>query len=340
MPTLKLLNSVLIGLLLMSCGRGHEPVSQQTTAMNTYVSVKIYDEDIDEARANDIIDSAFAEIQRVEGFATDYNDTSEIGRINADAGIDSVSVSQELIGLIERGMEYGDQSGGKLDITIGRLVKAWDFIGEKPHVLDHGVVDSLLAPIDYRRVVIKGNQVFLPSAGLRLDLGSIGKGYAIDRAVALLKRAGMKKFIVDIGGKLGVSFAETNKFDSTAVEILVRHPRKDGAYFGKFHVGTGAVSTSGDYQRFFIENGVRYHHLLDPSTGYPMRGLVGVTVVADDALSADALSTLVFLLGREKGMEFIRETPGLEGMVIYEQGDSLAYEMSDVLAKRFSRIEE
>jgi thiamine biosynthesis lipoprotein len=174
---------------------------------------------------------------------------------------------------------------------------------------------------------------------MRLDLGSIGKGYAIDRAVDLLTRAGMKKFIVDIGGKLGVCFEGTHQLDSTAAEIFVRHPRKGGEYFGSFRVGSGAVSTSGDYQRFFIEDGVRYHHLLDPDTGYPVRGLVSVTVVTDNSLDADALSTVIFLRGREGAMKFIRDTPDLEGMIIYEQGDTLAWEVSEGLAGRFQRGE-
>jgi thiamine biosynthesis lipoprotein len=333
---MKLNPVILLAFLLQGCFGRHEPVSRQTTAMNTYVSVTIYD-DVDEDRAYGLIDSAFAEIRRVEGFATDYSDTSEVGRINAIAAVDSLRVSSELIGLIREGIRYGEMSEGKLDITIGRLVKAWDFIGANPHVLSREEVDSLLAPVDYRKVRISGDYVFLPSRGLRLDLGSIGKGYAIDRAVDLLVRAGMRRFIVDIGGKLGVRFEGTHQLDSTAAEILVRHPRKDGEYFGKFHVGSGAVSTSGDYQRYFIENGVRYHHLLDPSTGYPVRGLVSVTVVCDNSLDADALSTVIFLMGRENAMEFIKQRPGLEGMIIYEQGDTLAWEVSEGLADRFER---
>jgi thiamine biosynthesis lipoprotein len=307
--------------------------------MNTYVSITIYDEDVEKSRALALIDTAFAEINRIEGFATDYSDTSEVGRINSAAGMDSVSVSGELIALIRKGIEYGDLSGGKLDITIGQLVKAWNFIGEHPRALTKYEVDSLLKPVDYRKLVINGTRVFLPSHGMRLDLGSIGKGYAIDRAVEKLKNAGLKRFIVDIGGKLGVCFEGTSMLDSTAAEILVTHPRKGGEYVGRFNVGTGAVSTSGDYQRFFMENNVRYHHLLDPSTGYPVRGLVAVTVVTQDALTGDALSTLVFLLGKEKGMEFIRKTPGLEGMIIYEEADSLKFEISEKLSSRFVRGE-
>jgi thiamine biosynthesis lipoprotein len=305
--------------------------------MNTYISVTIYDEDIGESEAFALIDTAFAEIRRVEGFATDYSDTSEVGRINMVAGRDSFVASTELIALIKEGIAYGDQSAGKLDITIGELVKAWNFIGEHPHALSKSAVDSLLPFIDYRKVMIHDSQVYLPSERMRLDLGSIGKGYAIERAAAKLKAAGLKKFIVDIGGKLKVNFEGTSLLDSTVAEILVRHPRKDGEYFGKFMVGTGAVSTSGDYQRYFIEKGIRYHHLLDPGTGFPVQGLVAVTVVTEDALGADALSTVAFLVGKDKAMTFIRNTPGLEGMVIYEDGDSLKYDITEKLARRFIR---
>jgi thiamine biosynthesis lipoprotein len=327
---------ILSALLFHACTRSHTPVSRQSTAMNTYVSITIYDEEVDHDVALKLIAEAFAEIQRIEGFATDYSDTSEVGRINAVAGIDSLRVSEELVRLIRTGIDYGNQSGGRLDITIGHLVKAWNFIGDHPRVLSQEKVDSLLAPVDYRKLLINGTTVFLPSRGMRLDLGSIGKGYAIDRAAAILRDGGLRKFIVDIGGKLFVSFEGTHMLDSVAVDVLIRHPRKDGEHFGQFKVGTGAVSTSGDYQRYFMENGVRYHHLLDPATGFPVRGLVAVTVVTGDALSADAVSTIVFLMGREKGWEFM-QTNRIDGLILYEEGDSLQYRITDNLTRRFTR---
>lgn len=323
--------------LFPSCNRARAPVSRQSTAMNTYMSVTIYDQDVSESRAQSLIDTAFAEIRRVEGFATDYADTSEVGRINAAAGHHPVRVSEELIRLIRRGLDYGQMSAGKLDVTIGGLVKEWDFIGEHPKALTRREADSLIPHVDYRRLVINGSDVYLPDPEMRLDLGSYGKGYAIDRASEMLLAAGLRQFIVDIGGKLRVEFAGTRMLDSTVARILIRHPRREGEYFGSFAVGTGAVSTSGDYQRYFIEKGVRYHHLLDPGTGYPVRGLAAVTVVTADAITGDALSTIAFLLGREKGMEFIRNTPGIDGMVIYEDGDSLAYDITPGFARRFTR---
>ena len=305
--------------------------------MNTYISVTIYDEDVSESRAQALIDTAFAEIRRVEGFATDYADSSEVGRINAAAGRTPVRVSDELIGLIQQGLAFGDQSSGRLDITIGGLVKKWDFIGEHPRALTRQEVDSILPHVNYHALTINGSDVYLPDPLMRLDLGSYGKGYAIDRASAKLLAAGVRQFIVDIGGKLRVQLEGTRMLDSTAARILIRHPRKEGEYLGSFTMGTGAVSTSGDYERYFIENGIRYHHLIDPATGYPARGPVSVTVVTGDALTGDAISTIAFLLGREKGMEFIRNTPGIDGLITYELGDSLAYDITPGMARRLTR---
>ena len=324
-------------MLLPSCNRSRAPVSRQSTAMNTYIAVTIYDRDVSESRAQALIDTAFAEIRRVEGFATDYEDTSEVGRINAASGRSPLRASDELIGLIRRGLAYGEQSSGKLDISIGALVKEWDFLGAHPHALTRQQVDSVLPHVNFRNVGIKGSEVYLPDSLMRLDLGSYGKGYAIDRASEKLLAAGLREFIVDIGGKLRVQYEGSHMLDSTVARILIRHPRKEGEYLGSFSMGTGAVSTSGDYERYFMENGVRYHHLLDPATGYPARGVVAVTVVTGDAITGDAVSTIAFLLGREKGMAFIRNMPGIDGMMTYEDGDSLASDITPGLARRFTR---
>lgn len=304
------------------------PVVRHTTAMNTYVNISIYDADRKPAETNAWIDSCFSEIQRVERFATDYSDSSEVGIINTHAGIDTVRVSEELVRLLLLGLEYGKMSDWKLDITIRPLVQAWNFISSTPHVPSKEVMNALLPLVDARRVSILGDRVYLPIRGMGIDIGSYGKGHAINQAMSILRRAGYRQYIVDIGGKLGVYWEGSNLLDSTVVEVLIRHPRKEGEYLGKFRIGSGSVSTSGDYERYFMQDGVRYHHLLDPSTGYPMRGIVSVTLVARDPLFADALSTIVFLLGREKGMSLMSNTTDVEGMIVYESGDSLAYDLT------------
>ncbi len=319
---------VSLSLIALSCGRDvHKPAVRHTTAMNTYVNISVYD-DFPGERVNRMIDSAVAEILRIENMATDYSDSSEIGHINLASGKHPVKVSEELVGLIRTSLAYGDSSSGMFDVTVGPLVKTWDILAAHPRVPSPDSIHSLLPLIDYHTVAINGRSVFLPKQGMALDLGSLGKGYAIEKACDVLTRNGAKQFIVDIGGKLGVRWEGTHGLDSALVTVSVRHPRRDGEFLGTFKYGTGAVATSGDYQRFFISNGKRYHHLLNPFTGYPIEGLISVTVVTQNATEADALSTLVFALGKEKGMEYIRKTPGLEGILVYEVGDSLHIEYS------------
>jgi len=326
-------------LLLLGCNRSPErPVTRESTAMNSFVTISVYDESGTVDQLNAAIDSALAEIQRIEEMATDYNDTSQVGRINLHAGKDSILVSPELIGMLRTSIAFAERSGGAFDVAVGPVVKAWDFLATIPRVPSRNAISGLLPLIDYRQIVIAGEKVFLTRKGMALDLGGIAKGYAVDRAVEILRRGGCKQFIVDVGGNLGVSWEGTRLLDSTAATILVRHPRREGEFLGEFRMGTGGVSTSGDYQRYFIQDGVRYHHIIDPSTGQPAsNGVVSVTVVAADASTADALSTLVFVLGREGGMRYLISTPGVEGLIVFQQGDSLSFVSTAGFEGRFSR---
>ena len=337
-----LLSSVacLISIALPACNKGNpEPVVRQSTAMNTFLTATIYDPGETPAVANAWIDSAFQEIDRVERMATDYDSTSQIGRINAGAGVESVAVSAELVGLLRRALHFGEVSGHAFDVAVGPIVKTWNFLSPRPHTPTADTIKALLPLINSALISIDGDKVFLAKKGMGIDLGGIAKGYAVDRSVEILRRGGFERFIVDLGGNLGVYWNGTRMLDSTVAEILIRHPRKDGEFYGKFMTGTSGVSTSGDYQRFFIEDGVRYHHIIDPSTGYPARGLVSVTVLAPDATSADAISTLVFVLGRAQGMEFIRNAHDVEALIVYQSGDTLAYEATPRMQDRFNLID-
>jgi thiamine biosynthesis lipoprotein len=321
---------------LHSCKQSRqERIQRETTAMGTFLTVTVYGNDLDAVKTNEWIDSAFSEIRRVEAMATDYNDSSEIGRINVNSGTAAVDVSGELALLIRKALDFSSASNGAFDIAVGPIVKAWDFLSEHPHVPDSLSIRRLLPLVDYRQVRADGGTVMLPKKGMALDLGAIAKGYAVDRAVDVLKRGGYERMIVDLGGNLGVYWQGTHMLDSTAAQLLIRHPRLENKFFGEFRYGSGGVSTSGDYQRYFIEDGVRYHHIIDPATGYPVRGVVSVTILAPNAMTADAISTLVFVLGKERGMEFIKSHQGVEGLIVYEEGGGLKYLCSPGLEERF-----
>ena len=324
--------------LVLSCNKGGvQRIARETTAMDTYLSVTIYDNAIGLEEGNALIDSVFAEVNRLEQLMTDYADTSEVGRLNVYAGRESVAVSAELISLLHRARLFSELSNGSFDVTVGPLVRSWDFLGAEHEVPSRGRIRLLRRLVDFRNVVVDSPRVFLRQRGMRLDLGGIAKGYAVDRSLALLKRHGVRQAIVDLGGNLGVWWEGTHGLDSAVAEILIRHPRKEGKFFGSFLAGSSGISTSGDYQRYFIKDGIRYHHILDPATGYPARDVVSVTIIAGDATSADALSTLVFVLGREKGMQLIEQTDGVEGVIVWEEGDALQYAVSSGLRGKFVR---
>jgi thiamine biosynthesis lipoprotein len=324
--------------LASSCNtKNVQPFSRETTVMDTYLSVTIYDEGIPLERANALIDSTFLEMQRIEHIMTDYSDTSDVGRINSRAGKDSIATSVELIHLLNVAKRFSEKSNGAFDVTVGPIVKAWDFLSSEPEVPSKYKIRTLRQLVGYKNLSIIGTKAFLKERGMRLDLGGIAKGYAVDQAVEILKRNGVAKTIVDLGGNLGVSWEGTHALDSSVAEILIRHPRKEGKFFGAFHVGTAGISTSGDYQRYFFVDNVRYHHIINPTTGYPANDVVSVTIVADNAMNADVLSTLVFVLGREKGMEFITQSDGVEGLLVWEENGVLRHELSPGLEGKFRR---
>jgi thiamine biosynthesis lipoprotein len=324
--------------VLSSCNTNrHQPISRETTVMDTYLSVTIYDADVAPERANALIDSTFHEIQRIEQLMTDYSDTSEVGRINARGGKDSVEVSEELVRLLNISQSFSEKSSGAFDVTVGPIVRAWDFLSSEPEIPSKGKIRMLRRLVGYKNLSLVGTKAFLNERGMRLDLGGVAKGYAVNRSIEILKRNRVKNSIVDLGGNLGVWWEGTHALDSSVAEILIRHPRKEGKFFGAFNVGTAGVSTSGDYQRCFVKNGVRYHHIINPLTGYPADDVVSVTIIADNAMNADALSTLVFVLGRGKGMEFIKQSKGVEGLIVWEENGELKHELSPGFEGKFKR---
>ena len=320
-----------------ACRRTGGPVVRETTAMDTYVTITVYDRGLPAEKINTAIDSAFAEIRRIESYASDYIDSSEIGRANRLAGKDSLLVSDELASLLRMSFAYSDSSGGAFDVTVGPLEVLWNILAPHPRVPPPDSVGAVLRLIGYRLVALHGRMLYLPRRGMRLDLGAIGKGYAVDRATEVLAHAGIERAIVDMGGNLAVRWPGAPGWDSAVATISVRHPRVEGAFLGKFRHGSGGISTSGDYERYFIAGGKRYHHIMDPATGYPAGGVVSVTVVAPTAADADAISTTAFVLGRRRGMEFIRRRPGVDGFIVYEQGDSLAIDFSPGFAGKLAR---
>lgn len=301
------------------------PIVRSTVAMDTYVKITVYDEKKGRENTDLAVDAAFAEIRRIEEFATDYDDSSEVGRINAYADIHPVKASQELIGLLLRSRQFHAMSDGAFDVTVGPMVKAWNFKSDSPQVPSDRALRALVPLVGDRLIRIGGDSVYLPFRKMAIDLGAIGKGYAARRASEILSMQGFRHFIVDIGGNLSIVDIDSMATASVPTSVDVRDPRHPERTIGQIAVRSGGVSTSGDYERCFFINGIRYHHLLDPATGRPARDLISVTIVTNDAESADALSTAVFVLGRKKGAELLGKIPGVQGLLMWEANGAVCW---------------
>lgn len=260
------------------------------------------------ARSSDInlckkaLVSAYEEMQRIENLLSCYKDSSEVSAINRAAGIHPVRVSYETLSMMQRARDYCKKYKGVFDVTIGPLSDLWGFSEDKEIVLPQdSSIKKLVKLVNYKDIEIneRDTTVYLRKKGMAVDLGGIAKGYAIDRGSAVLKNKGIRNFILNAGGDIYVS---GTKDRNTLWKLGIKHPRNTKDLVGEFNLKNYAVATSGDYERFKIINGTRYHHILDPATGYPGTLSESSTILAPTAEEADATATYVFLLGWKKAL--------------------------------------
>lgn len=265
------------------------------------------------------VEAALSAMRDVERKMSAHLETSEVSAINRAAGMHPVQVSPETLATIRLGLEVGRLTGGAFDITIKPLMDLWA-IGRRGEQLPApGAVEEKRRLVDYRRVRVDEarREVMLEQAGMALDLGGIAKGYAVDAAARVLSEHGVTEALINAGGDI---FVLGQRARNRAWRIAVQHPRRLDDFIAILELRSIAVVTSGDYQRFIDVDGRRYHHILDPRTGAPARGLVSATTVAPSAALADAWSTALFVLGPERGLELIRQVPGVDALVVTPAG--------------------
>lgn len=242
-------------------------------------------------------------------------ETSEISKIN-HAGGSPVTVSDETAELIRLGIHYGELSGGKFDITIASAADLWNFRDNPEAVMpDAEVLAEAVRHIDYRSILVDGTTVTLTDPGAKIDLGGIAKGYIADRLKEYLISQGIEHALINLGGNM---LALGGRTDGTDFRIGIQKPfADDGTVMASLSVSDESVVSSGNYERYFEKDGVIYHHILDPRTGYPVQNdLYQVTVISDSSVEGDALSTTCYALGLEKGMELIQNTDGVEAVFV------------------------
>ncbi len=276
-------------------------VSVTKYLMGTTVETTARSKDVNECKS--ALMAAYSEMQRIENLLSCEKDSSEISEINREAGIRPVKVSDETLEMLKRAKAYCEKYYGVFDVTIGPLSNLWGFSSDREIILpEKKTISELRKLVDYRDLLIneKDTTVFLKKKGMSIDLGGIAKGYAIDRGSAVLKDMGITNFILNAGGDIYVS---GTKDKDTLWKIGIKHPRNTNDLIAEFDLKDYAVATSGDYERFKIINGVRYHHILNPATGYPGKLSESSTILAPTAEEADATATYVFLLGWKKTLE-------------------------------------
>jgi thiamine biosynthesis lipoprotein len=320
------LSPVVFVLFCLSCSRGVP--AQREFVLGTVCSVNLF-----EAGTRAEYDAIFAGLRGIQDMmaftpassGAEAREATALDRINRNAGIGPVKTPEELLDVLERARYYAELSGGAFDPTVGPLVRLWGIGGESPRVPAAAEIQEALSLADWRDLVIDraAGTAFLRRRGQSLDMGAIAKGYAADRAAAILgdKAAGplrgKRRAIIDLGGNILVLGERQGRKNW---RIGIQDPlRERGIHLGVLEIKDKSVVTSGVYERAFEEGGRRYHHILSTADGYPVwNGLLSVTIIADRSIDADALSTAVFALGLEKGLALIETLPNTEAVFVRE----------------------
>lgn len=298
-------------ILCVGCGQKKEEyISRTDYKLNTVVYVAIYDR-----QKEGLLDTCMNLCSQYEQIFSRTSPSSELYRLNESKDME---VSDELLELIELGIECAEQTDGIFDITIAPLAELWNFSGEDPSVPKQQDIDTALASVDYRCIEVNGNHVTLHN-GASIDLGALAKGYIADRLKDYLVSEGVRSAIINLGGN---TLCIGAKPDGSAFQIGIRKPfGEQNEILETVSCADQSLVTSGIYERGFEEDGVWYHHILDPDTGYPAdTDLAGVTIQSGLSVQGDALSTICMSLGSEKAQEFLKKYPNVKAWLVREDG--------------------
>lgn len=303
-----------------SSGHGFVPerVQGSGAAMGTHIAFAAFTNPKANAEtAKRAFDAAIDEIKRIEALMTTWRPESEVSRINAAAGKSAVKVGDETFAVIKESVHASEISEGTFDITFHTLHGLWKFDEDlDPHPPSDAAVKARLPFVNWRNIKLddRAQTVMLTKEQTQIGLGGIAKGYAVDMAAKVLEHAGLTSYFVQAGGDL---FARGLKADGTEWQAGIRDPRgAESVWFAKIPLSDHAFSTAGDYERSYIVNGKRYHHIIDPRTGQPAMACRSVTVWAPTALLADEIDDAVFILGPEKGMKLVESLDGVAAVIV------------------------
>lgn len=288
-------------------------------AMDTIMTIRVFGD----RSAKKAMNKAIDRIKEIEKHMSSTYKDSDVFKINKAAGVEPVKVNDDTFYVIKKALEYGQLSDGALDITVRPIVELWGITSDNPRVPSKEEIDEKLALVDYRKVVLdeENKTVFLEEKGMGIDLGAIAKGYAADEAVRILREAGVKNALLNLGGNV---ITIGGNPDGRPWRIGIQDPRSQETgepHFAIVGIADATVVSSGDYERYIEEvyekTGERYHHIFDPKTGYPAdKGLIASTIISSSSIDADALSTILFIMGYEEGFKLIEKLDNVEAIAV------------------------
>ncbi|WP_410506226.1 FAD:protein FMN transferase [Haloimpatiens sp. FM7315] len=307
------LNITIVAFSLSLFGCGEVEAGKENYIMGTIVNLKAYGS---KKSTRDALEAATTRLSEIENKMSVNKSDSEVSKINNNAGFKHQKVSEDIYYVLNKAMEYAKLSKGNFDITVEPLVKLWGIGTKNAHVPSLNEIERAKALINYKYLNIKSKkEAYLEKKDMAIDLGGIAKGYAADEIKTIFKEKGIKSAFINIGGNVNLLGKKT---DGTPWKIGIQNPLKDkGEYMGVLTLEDKSIVTSGNYERYFIENGKRYHHIFDVKTGYPSEnGIISATIVSEKSIDGDALSTTTYVLGVADAMNLIESIKGVEGVFI------------------------
>jgi len=290
---------------------GDEEVVQRTRIiLGTLVEIKT--KEIDEETANKAINLAFAEFQRIDNLFSTYNEESPVWKFN-HSNAETLSVNEEIFLLMKKCDYFTGITEGAFDIALENVIEAWGFNTQSPKVPGK---DSLLEALNrsgWKNIELFDQDNIIAKNGVEINFGAVAKGYAVDRAFEILKSKGIDNFLINAGGEI--------RQNGNDWIVGIQHPRDELRFIERLQLKDKAVATSGDYENYFITEGVRYHHIISPFDGKPASGCQSVTVIADDCTTADALATGIFVMGVEAGLALAESRNNIEVLIIDFNGN-------------------
>ncbi len=300
--------------------------------MGTFVEIQVFEPKMEAKTVQHAIEKAMDEIEGVSRIMSSFDVKSDISRVNAEAGRKWVSVNPKTIEVLNKALRLSEMSDGVYDISVGRILELWGFSGNgQRDIPEKKEIETAMLGVGFEKVSIdeENNRVKFKNLYTKIDLGSIAKGYAVDLAACSLKRSGIKNALVNAGGDI---YSMGSNKDGHGWVVGIRHPKEKNEIIGTLAIKDKAVVTSGNYENFFIKDGEKYSHIIDPGTGYPVENnIVSVTVVSFDTATADGLATMIAISGANKGLEIVKALKDTECIIIMEHDNNISFRSSEGL---------